>query len=75
MKAAWSGWDGGIVGMDIIHKIGRAIDPAGPEVYDFNHHLGYYKSRKHRQEALFYRCGFPSIMYNPYYDEWRIDQR
>lgn len=59
---------------DFMHSIGRAIDPAGPEVYDYNHHIGYYSSKKHRKQARFSRSGFDNLTYSPYYDEYYLDE-
>lgn len=39
----------------IIDRIGRAVDPAGPDVYDYDHHLGGYADEEHRRRACFSR--------------------
>lgn len=58
--------------LSIVHSIGRAIDPAGPEVYDYNHHLGRYEDEDCRRSARFSRDG-EAPYYSPYYDEWFDD--
>lgn len=56
---------------DAIHSIGRAIEPCGPEVYDYNHCLGWYADEDHRRQARF--SDGSGYSYSPYYDEYFDD--
>ena len=57
---------------DIIDRIVRAVDPAGPDVYDYDHHLGGYADEEHRRRACFSGHDGPPC-YSPRYDEWFDD--
>lgn len=56
----------------VIDRIGRAVDPAGPDVYDCNHHLGRYADEEHRRRTCFSRHDGPPY-YSPRYGEWFDD--
>ena len=56
----------------VIHGIGRAVEPRGPDVYDYNHRLGWYADEDHRRRARF-DGGFGAD-YSPYYDRYFLRQ-
>lgn len=56
----------------VIHGFGRAIEPRGPDVYDYNHHLGWYSDEDNRRRARF-SDGF-GFDYNPYHDRYSLSR-